>query len=504
MAMQVEVRWAGNVYKVEIAEGETGEGLKGKLYSLTGVPPERQKVMGAGKGVLRDDAVLSSMPGMCEGKRLMLSGSAEEAPAAPASTKQPRFLEDLPESQQTSVSLGAQHYPAGLTNLGNTCYLNATLQCLRNVDPLRHAIISFSSSSHSSSDGPSQLTHATKELWKAMANPATITPWQLIGVLREVHPQFAQRSQQGSGYMQQDAEEAWSQLLQAFHRRLSSSSDAPSPDPVTATFGVGLEMKLMCEESGEERTEHSTDFSLKCNINNEVNNLTDGLKVALSESRELHSDTLGRNVTFSGQSKIYSLPEYVNIQLVRFFWKQSAGERAKILRAVSFPLELDLETFCTNGLKKELEPARERYNKRQEREAEERKRQQRKKLEERGSNVDEAQNSASVDSAAAAPQSNGSTGAADAKNDQTMQDLEDKGEQKRELTGKYELIAVLTHKGRSADSGHYVAWTKQDDGAWVEYDDDVLRGRNEEELMQLKGGGDHHAAYMLIYKALRE
>lgn len=32
------------------------------------------------------------------------------------------------------------------------------------------------------------------------------------------------------------------------------------------------------------------------------------------------------------------------------------------------------------------------------------------------------------------------------------------------LTGVYELVAVLTHKGRSADSGHYVAWVKQDSG----------------------------------------
>jgi ubiquitin carboxyl-terminal hydrolase 14 len=30
-----------------------------------------------------------------------------------------------------------------------------------------------------------------------------------------------------------------------------------------------------------------------------------------------------------------------------------------------------------------------------------------------------------------------------------------------ELTGRYDLIAVLTHKGRSLDSGHYVAWCKQ-------------------------------------------
>ncbi len=31
-------------------------------------------------------------------------------------------------------------------------------------------------------------------------------------------------------------------------------------------------------------------------------------------------------------------------------------------------------------------------------------------------------------------------------------------------TGMYELAAVLTHKGRSADSGHYVAWVKQSPG----------------------------------------
>ena len=31
-------------------------------------------------------------------------------------------------------------------------------------------------------------------------------------------------------------------------------------------------------------------------------------------------------------------------------------------------------------------------------------------------------------------------------------------------TGNYELVAVLTHKGRSADSGHYVAWVHKTGG----------------------------------------
>lgn len=34
-------------------------------------------------------------------------------------------------------------------------------------------------------------------------------------------------------------------------------------------------------------------------------------------------------------------------------------------------------------------------------------------------------------------------------------------------TGVYDLVAVLTHKGRSADSGHYVAWVKQESGNFL-------------------------------------
>ena len=37
-------------------------------------------------------------------------------------------------------------------------------------------------------------------------------------------------------------------------------------------------------------------------------------------------------------------------------------------------------------------------------------------------------------------------------------------EKEMQLTGVYDLVSVLTHKGRSADSGHYVAWVKQESG----------------------------------------
>jgi ubiquitin carboxyl-terminal hydrolase 14 len=68
--------------------------------------------------------------------------------------------------------------------------------------------------------------------------------------------------------------------------------------------------------------------------------------------------------------------------------------------------------------------------------------------------------------------------------------------------GRYELTGVLTHKGRSADSGHYVAWTKQADGKWVLFDDDELHFKTAEDVLALNGGGDWHMAYLLMYKAV--
>lgn len=69
--------------------------------------------------------------------------------------------------------------------------------------------------------------------------------------------------------------------------------------------------------------------------------------------------------------------------------------------------------------------------------------------------------------------------------------------------GRYNLVAVLTHKGRSADSGHYVSWVKQVDGTWIQFDDEELIPRKEEEIPSLSGGGDWHMAYLLLYEAER-
>ena len=58
---------------------------------------------------------------------------------------------------------------------------------------------------------------------------------------------------------------------------------------------------------------------------------------------------------------------------------------------------------------------------------------------------------------------------------------------------------MLTHKGRSSSSGHYVAWSRYRDDEWLMFDDENVTSVTSEDIGKLSGGGDWHCAYMLLY-----
>lgn len=70
------------------------------------------------------------------------------------------------------------------------------------------------------------------------------------------------------------------------------------------------------------------------------------------------------------------------------------------------------------------------------------------------------------------------------------------------FVGQYELHSCVTHKGRSADSGHYIGWVRQGPGSdyWWKYDDETVTETTTEEVMKLKGGGDRDTAYLMFYR----
>ncbi|KAA0183671.1 Ubiquitin carboxyl-terminal hydrolase 14 [Fasciolopsis buskii] len=208
----------------------------------------------------------------------------------------------------------------------------------------------------------------------------------------------------------------------------------------------------------------------------DVKFLHTGIRNGFEGTVTKHSSTLERDAVYKKTSVLTRLPAYLVIHFVRFFYKEDKQLNAKILKDVKFPLELDLFTFCSEALQKQLFPMREKF-----------------RMEE----------------------------------DLVVHGLTKKGEKPDQIdpwkepdlyepyfldsdpgsnnSGYYELQGVLSHQGRTSSSGHYVAWVKVN-GTWIKFDDDVVTPVTPEDILKLSGGGDWHCAYNLLYgpKRLRK
>ena len=85
------MKWQGKKFDVEVDTTEPGSTFKFQIFSLTGVPPERQKVLIKG-GQLKDDQDMSTL-NLKPGHSFMLIGTAEQGFKAPE--KKTVFLEDM-------------------------------------------------------------------------------------------------------------------------------------------------------------------------------------------------------------------------------------------------------------------------------------------------------------------------------------------------------------------------------------------------------------------------
>lgn len=77
---------------------------------------------------------------------------------------------------------------------------------------------------------------------------------------------------------------------------------------------------------------------------------------------------------------------------------------------------------------------------------------------------------------------------------------------------------IVTHKGASADGGHYIGWVKKDaiefansNGSstpnyddprdeWYKFDDDRVSIVKQDKIQSLDGGGEDSTAYILLYR----
>lgn len=320
-------------------------------------------------------------------------------------------------------------------------------------------------------------------------------------MLRLAFPQFAQRSRETNAMAQQDAEECWSQILSILRTNVKTTDSEKS---FVDTFMSGtMSSTLTCDETTEEPTISATDpfLKLNCHIGISTNFMRDGILSALSEKLEKHSDILGRDAIWTKKSQISRLPKYLVVHFVRFYWKRESGKKAKILRKIKFPMELDATEFCTEELKGKTLPVRDAL------------REVRKKHEEAERARKRARVQAEVESTDGQTRESGENAEemdVDDIDPETLIDAELRTDVGSNPTGLYELTGVLTHAGSNADSGHWQGWTKQADGGtivrdsllilddWWRFDDSKVTSVPESKIMTLDGGGEADTAYSAI------
>ena len=567
---KVYVKHQGKKHEVELDPTSTGETFKYQLYSLTGVEPDRQKILVKG-GQLKDDTEMSNL-GAKPGQTFMMMGTASGADVVRPKEKM-RFVEDMTEAEAARAE-GAT--PAGLQNLGNTCYLNSTLQTLRSVPELQKELQKYSASAVGSGQGSSgmdlsqfglqgslDLIASLRDLYKQMSETQEgFPPLIFLNALRNSFPQFAQKAKNGQGYAQQDAEEAWSQIVSQLRQRLkikddiSNDSEGSADVPANISFidkylAGRFDSTLECDEPaakelGEEPI-HSEDVFLKldCHINKDINHLSDGILAGLEEKIEKRSPTLDRDTIYTKKSRIARLPKYLTVHFVRFFWKREAQKKAKIMRKVSFPPELDVVEFCTEKLREQLVPVRNKVREVRKEEEDVGRARKRQKL------AHKQQEDRAADAKSKGPaeekklaDEKAATKAKESKQtkdgDTEMEDVVYKTDAehdaeraaslhaaKKELfalihpdlakdegantSGLYELRGIVTHQGASADSGHYTSYVKkqgqmdpttgkrkEEDGKWWWFNDDKVSEVEADRIETLSGGGESFITIALL------
>uniref|UniRef100_A0A1L8DT55 Ubiquitin carboxyl-terminal hydrolase n=1 Tax=Nyssomyia neivai TaxID=330878 RepID=A0A1L8DT55_9DIPT len=462
----VKVKWGKELFPIVVDTDEEPLVFKAQLFALTGVSPDRQKVMCKG-ATLKDEWNVKLNNGMT----ILMMGSKDEVPAEPV--EKTKFIEDMNESELAV----AMKLPAGLTNLGNTCYVNATVQCLKAVPPLRDALNAFKEEVTSNVDSAKSIACSMRSLFNQMDLSNTVTPIILLQTLHMAFPQFA-HTDENNVYRQQDANECWIELLKMLQQKLPpSNGNNRFRSFVEQYMGGTFEIEMKCVEAPEEPSKMSDEnfLQLTCFISTEVKYMHSGLRLRMQEQLTKQSPTLGRDAVYQKTALISRLPAYLTVNFMRFQYKGNQGINAKVLKDIKFPIDFDAFDLCSAALKDKLNPMRARF-KEIEDAALEGQMKHKDKLEGPIKVVEEEDESKTT----AVPYSFD----------------DDAGSNN---SGYYTLQAVLTHQGRSSSSGHYVAWVRQNRDTWMKFDDDVVTPITSEDILRLSGGGDWHCAYVLIY-----
>ena len=256
-------------------------------------------------------------------------------------------------TEHARTNTGVQSAPRvhGLSNLGNTCYMNAALQCVYGTAAFKDAFMK-DLSGLPNGELSTELRNLLKEM--SSASKEAVKPLQLKLLVQNSFHGF-------SGSSQQDSQEFLTALLQRLHEELSTNTSGESTEEslVSRVFHGQLQTTLNCENCHQATLKCDPFMFLSVSIPSQAQQgktttieLTDCLKTFTKE------EFFGDNCWFCTQCNkhadmrrkaVVSIPPQVLIVYLKRFRQDSHGIRHKITATVQFPRLLDLTTFMTSG-----------------------------------------------------------------------------------------------------------------------------------------------------------
>lgn len=256
----------------------------------------------------------------------------------------------------------------GLTNLGNTCYMNSSLQCLMNTIPLVDYFLGYDYKSEinkenflgSGGDLVTAYASLVKEMW--LGEKKAVEPIAFKSKLESFAPQFY-------GNNQQDSQELLSCLLDGVHEDLNRVKKKPyiedkdcdgsndEGDAVLAwqnylqrdrsiivdLFQGQLRNEIRCSECNHTSVKFDSFMYLSLPVSDSCRSLNDCLDLfcaaeVLAGDNQWYCSECKRHVDATKKFDLWTVPPILIVHLKRFRFTRS-GRKKKIDRQVNYPLE---------------------------------------------------------------------------------------------------------------------------------------------------------------------
>lgn len=279
------------------------------------------------------------------------SDGLEPLPSLPGSSLEWSSSEEaFPASSVSAQETESLSAGAGLANLGNTCFINAILQCLTHTAPFVEGLRSANHDMPCNSEDFCVLCAIRDHIELSLTSlGGIISPLKLVNNLNYFSSFFRR-------YQQEDAHEFMQCFLDKLERclvsevkdRVSSEDD----DLVNKVFGGRLISNLCCCNCGHCSETHEPLVDLSLEIEN-VDSLSSALESFTKVERigdpetKFKCENCKEEVLVEKQLKLEKIPLVTTFHLKRF--KADSSFVEKIEKHLEFPLELDLQPYTLGG-----------------------------------------------------------------------------------------------------------------------------------------------------------